>query len=72
VCLSVCMHMRTNQIKSGISHTCQTNVYEVEAGGSKIEGQFGLHSEFEASLDYVSKVQKIHMKVLEGNIEKWI
>lgn len=52
----------SNFKKSGmVSYICHSNVCEVEAGGSKVEGQFGLHREFE-SLGYVSKIQKIHVR----------
>lgn len=34
-------------------HICNQNTWEVEAGGSEVQGHPWLHSEFEASLGYV-------------------
>jgi hypothetical protein len=33
--------------------TCNPRIQETEAKGSRIEGQLGLHSEFQANLDYL-------------------
>lgn len=33
-------------------HTCKPSIQEVEAEESRVQGQLGLHSEFEVSLVY--------------------
>lgn len=36
-----------------VVHTCNSNTWEVEAEGPRIQDQIQLNSEFEASLDYI-------------------
>jgi hypothetical protein len=36
-----------------VVHSCNPSTQEVEAGGSQIRGQLGLHSKFQTSLGYI-------------------
>jgi hypothetical protein len=38
-----------------VAHACNYSTQETETGGSRFQGNSGLHSEFEASLVYINR-----------------
>jgi hypothetical protein len=38
-----------------VVHACNPSTQEVEAGGSRVSGQPGLHIDFEANLGYIAR-----------------
>jgi hypothetical protein len=43
------------QRPGAMGHRCDPSTQEAETGGSRVWGQSGLHSDFQASLDYITR-----------------